>query len=111
MIGAKPMPSAGTPDTKRRSEATGLDDARLLPGTRLLHPPSQQQRDYLARGLNQPGGKLPLFDEQGQRVSPRTIQACIDQGWAAPWFNNPMKPDWLVCRLTAAGRAVARRSG
>ena len=109
------MPSAGTPDPKRRSEVASLDPGaetvRVLPGARLLHPPSVPQRDYLARGLNQPGGKLPLFDEQGQRVSPRTIQACIDQGWAVPWFNNPLKPDWLVCRLTAAGRAVAKRSG
>ena len=108
------MPPVGTPDPKQRREpselARGIEDARMLPGTRLLHPPSTMQRHYLARGLNQPGGKLPLFDEQGQRVSPRTIQACIDQGWASPWFNNPMKPDWLVCRLTAAGRAVAKRA-
>ena len=24
-------------------------------------------------------------------------------GWAAPWTANPIRPDWLVCRLTAAG--------
>jgi hypothetical protein len=32
----------------------------------------------------------------------------MDQGWAEPWFANPLKPDWLVCRLTAAGRAVVQ---
>jgi hypothetical protein len=28
----------------------------------------------------------------------------MEQGWAEPWFANPLKPDWLVCRLTQAGR-------
>ena len=75
--------------------------------------PSAAQRAWLRRGLEQPGGKLPLFDEQGGAVDPRTIRACIEQGWAAPWFDNPLKPDWLVCKLTAPGRAVAegRREG
>lgn len=69
--------------------------------------PSPAQRAWLARGLPQPGGKLPLFDERGQKISPRTIQSCIDAGWAEPWFANPLKPDWLVCKLTTAGRAAA----
>ena len=59
--------------------------------------------------MSQPGGKLPLFDESGQRVSPRTIQSSIDRGWAEPWFANPTKPDWLVCKLTELGRAALRR--
>ena len=29
---------------------------------------------WLARGLKQPGGKLPLFDEWGQKVSSRTVR-------------------------------------
>ncbi|MBK1668633.1 hypothetical protein CKO28_11390 [Rhodovibrio sodomensis] len=62
----------------------------------------------MARGLDQPGGKLPLFDADGQAYAPALIRACIRKGWATPWFANPMKPDWLVCRLTEAGRAVAR---
>ncbi|HXP73914.1 MAG TPA: hypothetical protein VN823_07195 [Stellaceae bacterium] len=71
--------------------------------------PSSAQRAWLSRGLNQPGGKLPLFDESGQRISPRTIQSSLDQGWAEPWFANPTKPDWLVCKLTDLGRAALRR--
>ncbi len=67
--------------------------------------PSSVQRAWLRRGLDQPGGKLPLFDEFGQQIDPRTIRSCIDQGWAEPWFSNPLKPDWLVCKLTPAGRA------
>ncbi len=67
------------------------------------------QRGWLVRGRGQPGGKLPLFDEQGKRVDPRTIRRCLEEGWAEPWFANPIKPDWLVCRLTDKGReAIAR---
>jgi hypothetical protein len=71
--------------------------------------PSSTQRAWLSRGLNQPGGKLPLFDESGQRISPRTIPSSIDKGWAEPWFSNPTKPDWLVCKLTDLGRTALRR--
>jgi len=68
--------------------------------------PSAAQVAYLRRGLAEPGGKLPLFDRYGQRYSSRTIRSCIDQGWAEPWFHNPIKPDWLICKLTEAGQAV-----
>jgi len=66
--------------------------------------PTPAQRRWLRRGLDQPGGKLPLFDEDGREIDPRTIRACVRQGWAEPWIANPIKPDWLVCRLTASGR-------
>jgi hypothetical protein len=65
---------------------------------------SGPQRAWLTRGLEQPGGKLPLFDRDGQKFSDRTVRACIRQGFAEPWFDNPIKPDWLVCRLTDKGR-------
>ena len=69
--------------------------------------PSPAQVEWLRRGLDQAGGKLPLFWEDGRRVDPRSIRSCMDQGWAEPWFANPLKPDWIVCRLTSAGRDVA----
>jgi hypothetical protein len=69
--------------------------------------PSATQLAWLKRGLGQPGGKLPLFDEWGQRISEQTVRSCISHGWAEPWFANPLKPDWLVCKLTPAGRALA----
>lgn len=72
-----------------------------------LPRPTEAQRRWLARGLLQPGGKLPLFDENGRRVDPRTIKRCLSAGWAEPWFSNPVKPDWLVCKLTSAGRRIA----
>ncbi len=68
--------------------------------------PTATQRAWLRRGLDQPGGKLPLFDRHGQMYNPRTIQSCLAQGWAAPWAANPIKPDWMICKLTAAGRTA-----
>lgn len=68
--------------------------------------PTAAQRDWLVRGLDQAGGKLPLFNEHGKRISARTIRSCIEQGWAEPWFINPVKPDWLVCKLTERGREL-----
>lgn len=73
--------------------------------------PTHAQRSYLERGLEQPGGKLPLFDRDGQQISVQTIRACIEHGWAEPWFRNPIKQDWLVCRLTERGRDILARSG
>ena len=66
--------------------------------------PNAAQRSYLLRGLSQAGGKLPLFDRDGQHIHPALVRACIAHGWAAPWFGNPLKPDWLVCKLTEKGR-------
>ena len=67
---------------------------------------SDAERNYLKQGLKQPGDKLPLFDGRGQAISASLIQACIKKGYAERWFANPLKPDWLVCRLTDKGRKV-----
>jgi hypothetical protein len=69
--------------------------------------PTPAQRAWLKRGLNQPGGKLPLFDANGKRMNSAIVAACLNSGWAEPWFANPLKPDWLVCKLTIAGRRIA----
>ena len=68
---------------------------------------SRSQIIWLRRGLGAPGRKLPLFDRNGRGVPRRMIEACIKAGWAEPWFSNPLKPDWLVCRLTESGREMA----
>ena len=74
--------------------------------------PTEAQLRYLERGLKEPGGKLPLFDRDGRAIPRKTVEACIAHGWAEPWVPNPVKPDWLVCRLTAAGfRALGRMPG
>ena len=64
------------------------------------------QRAYLMQGLKQAGGKLPLFGANGREIDRKTVESCVSKGWAEPWFANPMKPDWLVCKLTPAGYAV-----
>lgn len=71
--------------------------------------PARAELAYLRRGLDQPGGKLPLFDRRGQQVNAGTVNGCIAKGWAEHWFANPIKPDWLVCRLTPAGREMVRQ--
>jgi len=68
--------------------------------------PTFVQRKYLKLGLNQPGGKLPLFDKDRQKVKATTIRACMSQGWCKPWFANPIEPSWLVCQLTDVGRVA-----
>jgi hypothetical protein len=65
--------------------------------------PTEPQRRYLERGLTEPGGKLPLFDRDGRQVPSKTIETCIAHGWAERWTVNPIRPDWLVCKLTPAG--------
>lgn len=72
--------------------------------------PSDAQRRYLERGLTEAGGKLPLFDGNGREVPRKTIESCIAHGWAEPWVVNPIKPDWLVCRLTPEGRRAVGQS-
>lgn len=87
--------------------ARRADKAGLGPAGR----PDPDQRRYLLQGLDQPGGKLPLYDSDGQEFPHRTIRDCLEKGWAEPWFDNPTKPDGLVARLTAAGRrALAGRA-
>lgn len=77
-------------------------DTKLKKTVRL----SLAQRKWLSRGLTQPGGKLPLFDENGKKVNPQVVRKCVDAGWAEPWFANQLKPDWMVCKLTDAGRTA-----
>ncbi|MFP5469605.1 MAG: hypothetical protein ACLGGZ_07675 [Alphaproteobacteria bacterium] len=71
--------------------------------------PTRAELAYLRRGVNEPGGKLPLFDRRGQEISPAIIRICIANGWAEHWFANPVKPDWLVCRLTQVGREMVQQ--
>ena len=72
--------------------------------------PTKPQAKWLARGLEQAGGKLPLFDANGQKISERTVRACMKKGWAEPWFENPVKPDWVICKLTSLGREISTKT-
>jgi hypothetical protein len=97
------MPKAHSEDAGRESVREAPDlSGHIAAGLR----PTDAQRRYLERGLEQAGGKLSLFDREGREVPRRTIESCIAHGWAALWATNPIKPDWLVCRLTDAGYRV-----
>lgn len=88
--------------TKAKSSGKAAAEGRSRPAG-AKSTPTAAQRAYLTRGLSQPGGKLPLFDGDGREVAHETIRVCLDRGWAEPWFANPIKPDWVVAKLTPAG--------
>jgi hypothetical protein len=90
-----------------RSDAQSFDVFALNDNVLETDLPTLPELLYLRRGLAQAGGKLPLFDLDGQAVAAAIVRRCLDRGWAAPWFSNPLKPDWLVCKLTEAGRRLA----
>lgn len=89
-----------------RREALSFDAFALNDNELEGDLPTLPELLYLRRGLAQAGGKLPLFDLDGQDVSSAVVRRCLERGWAEPWFNNPLKPDWLVCKLTDAGRRL-----
>lgn len=99
------MPSKGqAPEKSGNSQKVQVSAAE---GNATAGRISQAQLRYLRLGLGQPGGKLPLFDRGGQEIKPATIKSCVEKGLAEPWFSNPVKPGWLVCRLTEEGRKAA----
>ena len=98
---------SATPSRSPAANArSALKTAHPVVSTKGPRVPTATQLVWLRRGLLEPGGKLPLFDDAGQRVSGSIIRACRNAGWAEPWFHNPIKPSWEVCRLTAAGCAM-----
>jgi hypothetical protein len=90
-----------------RSDAQSFDVFALNDNQLEADLPTLPEVLYLRRGLAQPGGKLPLFDLDGQTVAAAIVRRCLGRGWAEPWFSNPLKPDWLVCKLTESGRRLA----
>ncbi len=90
-----------------RSDAQSFDVFALNDNELEADLPTLPELLYLRRGITQPGGKLPLFDLDGQAVAAAIVRRCLARGWAEPWFSNPLKPDWLVCKLTEVGRRLA----
>ena len=93
-----------------RHEAQSFDVFALNDNELEVDLPTLSELLYLRRGLAQAGGKLPLFDLDGQAVAAAIVRRCLDRGWAEPWFSNPLKPDWLVCKLTDEGRRQIGRN-
>ena len=71
-----------------RRSAPAPADAALNDNHPAGKAPSLAELFYLRRGLGQPGGKLPLFDLDGQAVAAATVRRCLDQGWAEPWSET-----------------------
>jgi hypothetical protein len=69
---------------------------------RASNRPTPRQLEWLRRGLDRPGGSLPIFDQFGQRVSGRTVDSCVKRGWAET--RDEALRDWRLCQLTSAGR-------
>lgn len=92
---------------RSRPASDGAETTAAAPARPAARPGTAQRR-YPERGLGQPGGKLPLFDPSGREILRQTVENCLARGWAEPWFSNPIKPDWIVCKLTPAGYQAAR---
>jgi hypothetical protein len=65
---------------------------------------------WLKTGVNNPEGRLSLFDGGGQRIDGKIQRFAIQSELAEGWFANPMRPDWMVCRLTERGRRLLKRT-
>jgi hypothetical protein len=97
-----------TPDGTVESPVPESPGSESQPGQpKRPHGPTALQREWLKRGLDDPQGKLPMFDGEGQELDQRTVQACLENGWAEKWFENPLRPEVPVCRLTEKGRVAA----
>ncbi len=64
---------------------------------------------WLSGGLNRADSRLALFDQFGEPIDPNIVKSAIEKGLAEPWFSSPMRPQWMVCRLTSQGRHVLAR--
>ena len=59
--------------------------------------------EWLRGGESRVDGRLALFDRFGEPIDRKVIKTAIASGLAEPWFANPMRPQWTVCRLTPKG--------
>ena len=68
----------------------------------LVHDPAVRVAEHVERG------HVEDSRDSGRDggVDAAVVRRCLERGWSEPWFNNPLKPDWLVCRLTEAGYRV-----
>ena len=92
------MPPVGTPDPKQRREpselARGIEDARMLPGTRLLHPPSTMQRHYLALQIVHGLARL-MLEGDGRSLEPDAV----GWGYAISKFVEKQKPGGTIALI------------
>ena len=66
-------------------------------------------RQWLRGGEDRNDGRLALFDQFGEPIDKKVVKSAIASGLAEPWFANPMRPQWTVCRLTKKGQDFLSR--
>ncbi|MEJ2027151.1 MAG: hypothetical protein P8X52_06795, partial [Limibacillus sp.] len=73
--------------------------------------PSPEELNWMRRGLGQPGGKIPVFDENDNPVDPKIVRRCLEQQWVEPWIGNQKNPNnlYMACRLSPLGRRLVGR--
>ena len=69
----------------------------------------RDMREWLRGGQARDDGRLALFDQFGEPIDRKVVKTAIASGFAEPWFANPMRPQWTVCRLTAKGHEFLSR--
>ena len=66
-------------------------------------------RGWLQGGEAREDGRLALFDQFGEPIDRKVVKTAIASGFAEPWFASPMRPQWIVCRLTSKGQDFLSR--
>ncbi len=89
-------------DKMRRSPSLGAANRSRTKG--VAHKSAALR--FLKSGLRSPGGKLPLFDEEGQRVDGDLMRYCVESGLAETWFVESRQPDLPIYRITEKGCAA-----
>ena len=69
--------------------------------------PTMAELLYLRRGLTQAGGKLPLFDLDGQEIDVAIVKKCLTTGWAQPLVQE--SAETRLAGLQAYGTRAAGR--
>ena len=75
---------------------------------RLRIVPSLAQQKYLKKGAKHRWGRLPLFDEDGQRYADSTISSCFNAGWIVPAYEKDFMKGAPIFALTDYGHEVVQ---
>jgi len=69
---------------------------------------SAAQVTYLLGAVDRLDGKLPLFDEKGDKIPQPTIDAVVSKGWAEPVYTRTFLKDMDIYRITDLGRKILK---
>ena len=72
--------------------------------------PTAAQRRYLKRGLDQPDGKLPLFDAEGQAIDRKTIEL-LRRAWLGRTLDRATRKNPTGWSASSRRRATSSSDG